>query len=107
MKARLAAVFATRTRAEWCEVFEGTDACFAPVLGLEEVEGHAHASARGAYVGVANVVQPAPAPRLSVTPGSVRRPPPAAGAHTDEVLAEWLSLPPGQIEQLRAAGAVG
>jgi alpha-methylacyl-CoA racemase len=106
-KALFAEIFRTRTRAEWCEVFEGGDACFAPVLGLSEVDRHPHAVARGAFVEVAGVVQPAPAPRLSVTPAEVAGPPPAAGAHTDEVLAEWLGLEPSDTEKLRAAGAVG
>ena len=107
IRARLAQTFRSRTRREWCDVFEGTDACFAPVLDLAEVDAHHHASARAAYVEVAGVVQPGPAPRLSDTPGAVRRPPPAAGAHTDEVLAEWLDLQPSDTDKLRAAGAVG
>ncbi|HEV2368597.1 MAG TPA: CaiB/BaiF CoA-transferase family protein [Acidimicrobiales bacterium] len=107
MKARFAEIFRTRTRAEWCEIFEGSDACFAPVLDLSEVDRHPHAVARHAFVEVAGVAQPAPAPRLSVTPPEVQGPPPPAGAHTDEVLAEWLGLEPSDTEKLRAAGAVG
>ena len=106
-RARFAEVFRRRTRDEWCAALEGTDACFSPVLGLEEVDGHPHHAARSAFLELDGVVQPAPAPRLSVTPGAVRRPPPAAGQHTDEVLAEWAGLESSEIEKLRAAGAVG
>jgi alpha-methylacyl-CoA racemase len=106
-RARFARVFRQRTRDEWCAALEGSDACFAPVLGLEEVAGHPHHVARSAFLEVDGVVQPRPAPRLSVTPGAVRRPPPAAGQHTDEVLAEWTGLESSEIEKLRSAGAVG
>ena len=107
VKARFAEVFRTRTRDEWCDVFDDSDACFAPVLDLDEVEHHPHSRARGAHIEVDGVVQPAPAPRLSVTPGAVRRPPPRSGEHTDAVLSEWLGLAAADIAALRAAGAVG
>jgi len=107
LKARFADVFRTRSRAEWCEAFEGRDACFAPVLELAEVDGNPHSAAREAYVQVGGVVQPAPAPRLSLTPGRVRRPPPRPGEHTDEVLSEWAGLAVSDIAGLRRSGAVG
>ena len=88
---RFGAVFRSRTRAEWCAVFEGTDACVVPVLDLVEVDADPHARARSAHVEVGGVTQPAPAPRFDRTPGAVRRPPPAPGEHTDEVLAEWAA----------------
>ncbi|HVA43841.1 MAG TPA: CaiB/BaiF CoA-transferase family protein [Acidimicrobiales bacterium] len=106
-KARFASIFRTRTRDQWCAVFEATDACFAPVLELDEVARHPHNAARSLLVEVAGVPQPAPAPRLSVSPGSIRRPPPSAGEHTDEVLVEWGGLEPFEIQALRAAGAIG
>jgi alpha-methylacyl-CoA racemase len=106
-RARFAEVFRQRSRDEWCAALEGSDACFSPVLGLDEVDRHPHNAARSGFPELDGVVQPAPAPRLSVTPGAVRRPPPAAGQHTDEVLAEWAGLEPGEVEKLRAAGAVG
>ena len=84
-------VFATRTRAEWTEVFAGSDACVAPVLGLGDATRHPHLAARGTFVEHAGVVQPAPAPRFSRTQASLDRKPPGAGQHTDEVLAEWLT----------------
>jgi alpha-methylacyl-CoA racemase len=90
LRARLAAAFATRTQAEWAEVFAGTDGCVAPVLGLGDAPGHPHLAARGTFVAPGGVVQPAPAPRFGRTPSSVDRPPPAFGQHTDEVFADWL-----------------
>ena len=73
LKHRLADVFKTRTRDEWCAVLEGTDACFAPVLDWEEAPRHEHNAARGTFVTIDEVVQPAPAPRFSRTPAAVPR----------------------------------
>ncbi len=105
MKERLAAIFATKTRDEWCELMEGTDVCFAPVLTLGEAPQHPHNVHRGTFVELDGVVQPAPAPRFSATPPSVQRPPAHAGQHTDEVLAEW-GLAADRIAELRQAGAI-
>ena len=102
---RLEAVFKQKTRDEWCEVMEGTDVCFAPVLDLDEAPKHPHNIARGTFVEVAGMTQPAPAPRFSRTPGSIRRPPPHPGQHTDEVLGEY-GFGAGELEKLRASGAV-
>ncbi|MCT9810895.1 CoA transferase [Acidovorax sp. Be4] len=77
LKLRMADVFRTRTRDEWCLLLEGSDACFAPVLDWDEAPAHAHNRARGTFVDVAGVVQPAPAPRFSRTPPA---PPVAAGS---------------------------
>jgi alpha-methylacyl-CoA racemase len=90
LRQRIADVFATRTRDEWTEEFADSDACVAPVLGLGEATRHPHLVARGTFVEHGGVVQPAPAPRFSRTPGALDRLPPAAGQHTDEVLDEWL-----------------
>src|SRR5439155_9321561 len=79
------ALFRTRTRDEWCALLEGTDACFAPVLALGESPQHAHMRARGVYVHRHGVVQPAPAPRLSRTPGAIQD----SGADGAEVIARW------------------
>ncbi|HEX7188992.1 MAG TPA: CaiB/BaiF CoA-transferase family protein [Actinomycetes bacterium] len=87
----IAESFETRTRDEWTEVFAGSDACVAPVLGLGDATRHPHLVARGTFVEHGGVTQPAPAPRFSRTPGRLDRPPPAPGQHTDEVLAEWLA----------------
>ncbi|HEX2577595.1 MAG TPA: CaiB/BaiF CoA-transferase family protein [Aquihabitans sp.] len=105
MKERLAEVFRAKTSAEWCELMEGTDVCFAPVLPMAEAPHHPHLAERGTFTEVAGVTQPAPAPRFSRTPGSIERPPPHAGQHTDEVLGSW-GLPAERIEALRASGAI-
>ena len=86
---RLREVFLTKTRDEWCEIFEGADACFAPVLGLTEATRHPHAEARDAYVDIDGISQPAPAPRFSRTPSEVQSPPPEPGQHTEEILLDW------------------
>jgi alpha-methylacyl-CoA racemase len=87
MRRRFADAFRTKTRDEWCRVFEGSDACFAPVLGWSEARGHPHNSSRKTFIDVAGVEQPAPAPRFSRTPGSVRRAPPERGAGGRQALA--------------------
>ena len=105
MKERIAAIFKTKTRAEWCEQMEGTDICFAPVLSLAEAPEHPHNQARGTFVEGDGIVQPGPAPRFSRTPGAVQGPPPEPGQHTDEALAAW-GLPTDRIAALRKSGAV-
>jgi alpha-methylacyl-CoA racemase len=105
LKARFAAVFRTRSREEWCELLEGTDACFAPVLGLEEVEQHPHHEARRSFPEVDGRVQPAPAPRFSRTVSPDPAPPAKPGEHTDEVLAQ-AGLTGADIAKLRSLGAV-
>jgi alpha-methylacyl-CoA racemase len=89
MKDRMTALMKTRTRAEWCALMEGTDACFAPVLELHEAPAHPHNRARNSFVEVAGVMQPAPAPRFSRTPAAIPGPPPLPGQHTKSVLADW------------------
>jgi alpha-methylacyl-CoA racemase len=105
MKERFAALFATKTRAEWEAVFEGSDACATPVLSPAEAPGHPHLRHRETFTEVAGVVQPSPAPRFMGTPGSIRRPPPNPGQHADEALADW-GLDPGEVAELRASNAV-
>ncbi|MFO1284193.1 MAG: CaiB/BaiF CoA-transferase family protein [Burkholderiales bacterium] len=105
LDARLSAIFATRTRDEWCALFDGTDACVSPVLSLEEAPGHPHNRARGVFIEVDGVVQPAPAPRFDATPGAVRSPPPRPGAHTRGALAEW-GVPDEEIDALSRLGAI-
>ena len=87
-KQKVAEIIATRTRDEWAAQFEGTDACVAPVLALDEAPQHPHNVARSTFVEVDGVTQPGPAPRFSRTPGAVERPAPRAGDHTDEILGE-------------------
>lgn len=100
-KERFAVLFKTRTRQEWCEIFEGTDACFAPVLSLAEVPRHPHNVARGVFVDVAGVVQPRPSPRFSRTDGVIQRPPARPGEHTREALQDW-GIDAERIENLLA-----
>lgn len=92
--------FRTRTRAEWTEVFEGSDACVAPVLSLREAPHHPHLAARSTFVEHDGLTQPAPAPRFSATPVSVRRAPALPGADTAAVAADWgvpgIARPPEQ-----------
>lgn len=106
MKERMAAAFRTRTRAEWVELLEGTDACFAPVLDLDEAPHHPHNVARGTFTQVGGVTQAAPAPRFSRTPSGQPRRRPEQGEHTDEVLIE-VGYSDAEIEELRQMGAIG
>jgi alpha-methylacyl-CoA racemase len=87
LKMRMADVFLTRTRDEWCALLEGTDACFAPVLDWDEAPRHPHNQARGSFVDVQGVVQPAPAPRFSRTPSA--QPTPAREATPQDLLRAW------------------
>jgi alpha-methylacyl-CoA racemase len=105
LRERLAALFRTRTREEWCELLAGTDACVAPVLGLGEAPAHPHNRARGTFVDVGGVTQPAPAPRFSRTPCDPPAPAARPGEHTDQALADW-GLPPDKIARLRATAAI-
>jgi len=105
LKDVFAAAFASASRDEWMAVFDGTDACVTPVLTFGEAQAHPHNVARGTFVEAFGVVQPAPAPRLSRTPGAIAGPPPAPGAHSREVLAEW-GIDPARIDALLGSGAV-
>jgi alpha-methylacyl-CoA racemase len=105
-RAVLAARFKERTRSEWCEVLEGTDACVAPVLSLADAPRHPHNVHRSTFVEVDGVVQPAPAPRFSATPSPLPTPPEVAGASTAEALADW-GIGAERIEALLASGAIG
>jgi alpha-methylacyl-CoA racemase len=105
LRERLTAVFRSKTRDEWCELLDGTDACFAPVLTMDEAAEHPHLVARHTIVTEQGVAQPAPAPRFSRTPGAIRRPPAWPGQHTDEVLADW-GFAEAERAKLREAGAI-
>lgn len=105
LRSRLAALFATRTRDEWCALFDGTDACVAPVLGLGEVATHPHNHLREAYSEVPGGVQPNAAPRFSRTTLGPATAPPTPGADTVRGLRAW-GFDQADIESLIARGAV-
>jgi alpha-methylacyl-CoA racemase len=98
LTARFAEVFRTRTRDEWTAIFEGKDACVAPVLELHEVGLHVHNRGRGLITNLDGVSQPAPAPRLSRTPGAARKAGAPRGAETREIL-EALGYSPGEVDE--------
>ena len=105
MRAAITQAVKQRTRQAWCELLEGTDVCFAPVLSFDEAAAHPHAVARGAFVTVDGVQQPAPAPRFSRTPAAQPRPAPRTGQHSEEVLHE-AGFTSDEVAALRAAGAL-
>ena len=103
VKPKLAAIFRTKTRDEWCKVFEGSDACFAPVLSIAEASAHPHNAARGALIEIDGITQPAPAPRFLGTPSPTPRPPRRdGGTDSDAVLPRW-GIAADRIEKMRAA----
>jgi alpha-methylacyl-CoA racemase len=99
LRQRLATIFAGRTRAQWCEALEGSDACFAPVLSPREAPAHAHHAARGSFIELAGVTQPAPAPRFSGTPAALPQPPLAEGDARE--WARGWGVPAAAIEALQ------
>jgi alpha-methylacyl-CoA racemase len=105
LKERIAELFKRKTRDEWCELLEGTDVCFAPVLTIAEARSHPHNVARGTFIEIDGFGQPRPSPRFSRTDSEVSRSPASTGQHTDEVLSEagWSS---GEIAELRELGAI-
>jgi alpha-methylacyl-CoA racemase len=103
LRAALAAAFKRRTRAEWSAVFEGSDACVAPVLGLAEAPEHAHAQARGSFVEIDGVRQPVPAPRFLGSPSALPRLAPARGQHGAQALTDW-GFDGEAVARLRAQG---
>jgi alpha-methylacyl-CoA racemase len=105
LRERFTALFQSKTRDEWCEILEHTDACFAPVLTMTEAVEHPHIKARNTVVNEYGLDQPAPAPRFSRTPGSIQGPPAWPGQHTDDVLADW-GFAAADIAKLRETGAI-
>ena len=102
---KLNQLFKTRTRQQWCDIMEGTDVCFAPVLDLKEAPAHPHNIDRKTFVEPEGVVQPAPAPRFSRTQGEIQGPAAMAGEHTREVLSAW-NFTDQEIGELQASGAI-
>lgn len=103
-KVRLASLFLTQTRDQWCDLMEGSDACFAPVLNLSEAIRHPHNLARGTFTELAGVVQPAPAPKLDRFLAEVGSPP-RSGEHTEQILND-AGYSPADLDRLRADGAI-
>ncbi|NBR77101.1 MAG: CoA transferase, partial [Actinobacteria bacterium] len=104
LKEKLAGVFRTRTRAQWNQIMEGTDVCYAPVLRMSEAAQHPHNRSRGTFVDIGGVTQPAPAPRYSRSATDMPQPPAHAGQHTRAVLADW-GVDSAQVDALVASGA--
>ena len=105
LRTRFTELFKSKSREEWCDLLEGTDVCFAPVLPMSEAAQHPHIKARNTIVEYEGVLQPAPAPRFSRTPGEIQRPRARPGEHTDEVLAEY-GFSTDEVAALKATGAV-
>ncbi len=105
LKERLRDLFRSRTRDEWCELLEGTDVCFAPVLDFDEAVQHPHNAARETFIEVGGVTQPAPAPRFSKTPSEVHSMPPSKGEHGVDILAE-AGFSAAEIEALKAESVI-
>jgi alpha-methylacyl-CoA racemase len=106
MRQRLAGIFRNKTRDEWCSIMEGSEVCFAPVLTMSEAPAHPHNQHRGTLVKRDGVVQPAPAPRFSRTPGAIQRPPSPPGADTREALCDW-GFSAEEVADLIVSGAAG
>jgi alpha-methylacyl-CoA racemase len=102
---RFEETFRTRTRDEWCAILDGRDACFSPVLTLTEAPRHPHNQARGTYVAVDGIVQPAPAPRFSRTPAAISAPPAEPGRDAEAALAGW-GVSPEEVQRLAESGAI-
>jgi alpha-methylacyl-CoA racemase len=105
MKRRFLEIFRSRTRAQWEEIFAGTDACVSPVLSPVEAAEDSHARSRGSFATAGGVLQPAPAPRFSRTPAGLSRLPPMPGADTNAALELW-GVPGERVAALRAVGAI-
>jgi alpha-methylacyl-CoA racemase len=105
LRERLSAAIKAKTRAEWIDVLEGTDVCFAPVLPMSEAKEHPHLVARGIVVQHDDIDQPAPAPRFSRTPPEIQGPAALPGAHSEAVLADY-GFSSGEVDGLLASGAV-
>jgi alpha-methylacyl-CoA racemase len=105
LTAKLAEVLKQKTQAEWCAIMDATDICFAPILDLDEAPKHAHNVARETFVTVEGVIQPAPAPRFSATPGKIQGAPPKIGAHNEQALSDW-GFSAADVSSLQESGAI-
>ena len=105
MRAVLRELFLQKTREEWCAVFEGSDACFAPVLRPGEAADHPHNAARRTFQHYAGALHPSPAPRFSRTPAAIQGEPALPGAHTDAALDDW-GFTRAELDALRSEAAI-
>lgn len=105
LKEKIAAVFKTKTRDEWCDIMLGSDVCFAPVLSMKEAMNHPHNVARNSFVEIDGIKQPAPAPRFSRTKARIQGPPPNPGEHNESALADW-GLSDKEIGDLKNSGVI-
>lgn len=105
LREKLVSLFKTKPQAAWCELMEGTDVCFAPVLDLAEAPDHPHNKARDTFIELNGVTQPAPAPRFSRTQGKVQSPAAIAGEHTMAILDSW-GFTEKEIEALKSSEAI-
>ena len=105
LRDRFGSVFLSKTQAEWCEIFDGSDACFAPVLDINEAVHHPHNQYRKTHVDIDGVINPAPAPRFSHTPSEITKTPSAIGEDSSEVLAA-CGYSETAIDDLKAKGVI-
>jgi alpha-methylacyl-CoA racemase len=105
LKVKMAQIFLSKTQAEWCELMEGADACFSPVLGWDEAPLHPHNRTRQSFIEIEGVVQPAPAPRYSRTQPDKPRPAVLPGTHTDEILEAW-GVSAERLAELKQRGVI-
>ncbi len=105
LKEKIAKIFKSKTRSEWCDIMEGTDVCFAPVLSFDEAFNHPHNVERKTFVEVDGVTQAAPAPRFSRTAPEIQGPPPGPGQHNEEALKDW-GFSGDEIEVLKSLDAI-
>ncbi len=105
LKEKVAEIFKTKTRDEWCEIMEGTDVCFAPVLSMDEAYTYPHNVDRKAFVEIKGIKHPAPAPRFSRTVPQIQGPPAVPGEHTEAILEDW-GFSSEEIKELRAVEVI-
>lgn len=105
LKEKLSDIFKNKSRNEWCNILEGSDVCFAPVLSLEEVAGHPHNKARESFIEVDGVVQAAPAPKFSRTQPDFPKPPPFIGEHNETALKDW-GFSKMEVDELKRSCAI-
>ena len=106
LKQKLTEIFLTKTRDQWCEIFEGSDACFAPILSMTEAPKHPHNVARKSFIEVEGQIQPGPAPKFSRTTPEVLKGAPRPGGDTESVLTELAGYDAASLASLRAEGVL-